>query len=44
VLLFYGDEKRAALQRFRDPSLSVFACPAKVVEAMPRAYVLADVT
>lgn len=42
VALFLGDAKRAALEAFQNPALSVEDCPAKVLEAMEAAVALTD--
>jgi 6-phosphogluconolactonase len=42
LMAFYGEDKRAALARFRDPSVDVLGCPSKVVCALERGYLLTD--
>ena len=43
ILLFFGDQKRKALKRFRDENISIKECPAKVVQSMTNAWVLTDI-
>ncbi len=43
LIVFYGEEKRAALERLRDPALPVEQCPAKIVAGLAQGYVLSDV-
>ncbi len=40
--LFTGEAKREALQRFRDPKLTLESCPAKIINSLPNAYVVTD--
>jgi len=42
LMCFYGEDKRAALGRFRDPALDVQGCPSKVVTKLERGYLLTD--
>lgn len=42
LMVFYGEDKRAALVKFRDPAIGVLDCPSKVVESMARGVVLTD--
>ncbi len=42
VLVFYGEEKRDALQRFRVPGVDPVECPAALVNSMDAAVVLTD--
>lgn len=42
ILVVYGEEKRGALARLRDPALGVRDCPAKLVAAIERGYLLTD--
>jgi 6-phosphogluconolactonase len=42
VLVFYGEGKRAALERFADPAVALRDCPSKVVGEMAEAVVLTD--
>ena len=42
VVLFFGAEKREAFERFNDNAVDVRACPAKLVQAIEKSYVLTD--
>jgi 6-phosphogluconolactonase len=42
LMVFYGEDKRAALGRFRDPAVEVRACPSKFVAALERGHLLTD--
>lgn len=42
VLLLLGEGKRSALAAYRDPSRPAEACPAKLVDRLPEAYLLTD--
>lgn len=42
ILLFYGQGKRDALANFNNNQLEVLACPAKLVNDLPQAYILTD--
>ena len=42
VLVFYGEEKRAALRRFEDPAVALRDCPSKVVREMAESVVVTD--
>ncbi len=44
LIVFYGEEKRAALQRFSAAETQVSRCPSKVITAMERGVVLTDLT
>ncbi len=41
-VVFYGEEKRAALARFRDPAVGVRDCPSKLLAAIEKACLLTD--
>ncbi len=42
LVLFFGREKRAALEDFLDSGLTVRDCPAKIIGLLPQHYVLTD--
>ncbi len=42
VLLFFGEQKKAALTMFLDESIPASRCPAKIIDTLPRSYVLTD--
>ncbi|MBI2138298.1 6-phosphogluconolactonase [Candidatus Woesearchaeota archaeon] len=42
ILLFFGEGKREAFKKFNDKNVSVEECPAKLVEVVPRAFVVTD--
>ncbi len=42
VILFFGQEKRAALQDFFDDALTVRDCPAKIISLLSQHYILTD--
>jgi len=42
LVVFYGEEKRAALARFRDPAVGVRDCPSKLLAAIEKACLLTD--
>lgn len=42
ILLFYGESKREAFERYRDGDVSVWECPAKIALRVQNAYVLTD--
>lgn len=42
VILFFGREKRAALQDFFDDLLTARDCPAKIIGLLPQHYILTD--
>lgn len=42
VLLFFGSEKHQAFAAYRDENVSVYQCPAKIVNSVPDRYVLTD--
>lgn len=42
ILLFFGESKREALAKFKDESVSIEECPAKVVENMREGFVFSD--
>jgi 6-phosphogluconolactonase len=44
LMVFYGEDKRAALARFRDPAIDVLACPSKVVAKLDHGYLLTDLS
>ena len=44
LLLFVGEAKREAYERFKDPAWPVAACPAKLVLAIRDAAVFTDLT
>lgn len=41
--LFIGSEKAEAFRRYLDPRLSLSACPAKLIDRVPKAYVITDI-
>jgi 6-phosphogluconolactonase len=43
VLVFYGDGKADALDRFRDDAISIANCPSKLVTESGRAWVYSDI-
>ena len=43
VLLFFGKEKRLALEKFQDRNVSINECPAKLVNKISDSYVLTDI-
>ena len=43
LLFACGPEKSAAVQRFCDPRLTVYDCPAKLVEQIPEVHIFTDV-
>ncbi len=42
LMVFYGEEKRAALEKFSAPDTTTVHCPSRVVRAMGRGIVLTD--
>jgi len=42
VLVFFGEEKREALAKLRNPSIDVIGCPSKVLTSMRRGVVVTD--
>jgi 6-phosphogluconolactonase/glucosamine-6-phosphate isomerase/deaminase len=42
ICLFFGSEKKAALEMFRDPKIEVEQCPAKLVLESPEPYIVTD--
>lgn len=42
LMVFYGEGKRAALDKFEDPSTPVEQCPSKLISLMDRSVVLCD--
>jgi len=41
-ILFFGESKREAFEKFNDDSASIEECPAKLVKNIPTVYVLTD--
>ena len=39
IVLFYGEDKKDAYERFHDENLSIYNCPAKFVEEVDEGYV-----
>jgi len=44
MLLFFGEQKRKAFQKFQDDRINVIECPAKIAYKMREAYALRDLT
>ncbi len=44
IVLFYGEAKRSALQKFKDKNTTVMECPAKVVLKMFDSYAITDLS
>ncbi|MBI2451724.1 6-phosphogluconolactonase [Candidatus Pacearchaeota archaeon] len=44
VLLFFGEGKRQAFENFNNPRLSIYDCPAKIVNQIREHYILTDLT
>lgn len=42
IVLFFGEGKRGALQRFTDEEVLVRQCPAKMIASLPQFFVLTD--
>lgn len=42
IMVVLGEGKRHAFEKFLDKALGVHSCPAKLVEMVPKAYVLTD--
>jgi|SaaInlStandDraft_3_1057020.scaffolds.fasta_scaffold47791_2 6-phosphogluconolactonase len=42
LLLFYGEEKRKALELYNDDSVDENLCPAKLIKAIPNHHILTD--
>ena len=42
ILLFLGKEKHRAFAGYRDKNLSLYQCPAKIINGVPERYVLTD--
>jgi 6-phosphogluconolactonase len=43
IVLFFGNEKRAAYQKFRDTDVPVHSCPAKLVYALRQSFLVTDI-
>ncbi len=43
ILLFFGEGKKQALQKFLDKNIGFDKCPAKIVEKIEECYVLTDI-
>lgn len=43
ILLFNGIEKKSAFEQFQNDTLTFEACPAKIVNELPRSYILINI-
>lgn len=43
IILFFGEAKKQAYNKFKDESVSVIECPAKIVNKIPESYILTDI-
>ncbi len=43
VLLFFGESKRGALEKFRSMEVDMYSCPAKIVHKARNPYVVTDI-